>query len=179
VGVSSSRLSVHPIRLRSPQIAGFNIDMPIQIRDTDGTLRTIKAVSVRDNTNTLKTIRFIKVRDAGNVERLVFDGFTASASPTAVSGSGNSPSGITISTGPSSVTVTGGVAPYTYSWTKVSGISGWSAISPTSASSSFRCSGVIAGDTETSTWHCTVTDAASGTAVSNTISAQVTNTNSS
>lgn len=151
----------------------------IQLRDTTGALRTAKAITIRDASKTLQTVKRIYIRDASNTLRLVYNYFTAAASPTSVTGSGNSIGAITISTVPSTATATGGAGPFTYAWAKTSGVAGWSAVSPTGQSTSFRCTGIGAGSSQSSTWTCTITDATASTAVTNTVSATVTNTNTS
>lgn len=153
--------------------------MTIQFRDNSSVLRTVKTVTVRDTAKVLHIVKRIYMRDATNTLRLVYDYFTAAAAPTTVMGSGNSPTGITISSGIATVTPTGGTDPLTYAWTKSSGSSNWSAVNPTAATTSFRCTGVIAGDTQVSTWICTVTDGTTSTAVTNVVTAAVTNTNTS
>lgn len=131
----------------------------LRVKDTGGVQRVIVGVKVRD-TSTLHTILNVFARD-GSALRTVFSSFGGgagiSASPTSVSGYGYSASTITISTGSTTVTVTGGVPPYTYAWVGPGGA--WSAINPTSATTSFRRSGVSVGTSYSTTFTCTATDA--------------------
>lgn len=152
--------------------------MPSYVRDTTA-LRTWKGVFWRDASKVSQTIKFVRVRDASNALRLVYNYFTATASPTSVSGSGNSVSAITISTSATTANPVGGSTPTTYAWSKTSGVAGWSAVNPTSATTSFRCTGINAGGSQSSIWTCTLTDATSSTAVTNAVTATVTNTNTS
>jgi hypothetical protein len=64
----------------------------------------------------------------------------------------------------SSVTVTasGGTAPYTYAWTRKTGVGSIVATSATSASTTFSET-LVAGQTRENIWTCTVTDAAAAT----------------
>ena len=60
-------------------------------------------------------------------------------------------------------TPSGGTAPYTYSWAKQSGDS-ITADSPSAATTTFRASGLAAGESRTAVYRLTVTDALSATA---------------
>jgi hypothetical protein len=68
---------------------------------------------------------------------------------TATSGSVTTPS--------VTVTPTGGTGPYTYAWTYISGDSGFTANTASSASTTFTGS-VAAGEDRSAVWKCTVTD---------------------
>lgn len=89
----------------------------------------------------------------------------ATATPTAVSGAGYA----YVTTDSVAVSPTGGLAPYTYSWARVSGSYG-SANSPTSATTSFSGS-IPTGTEQFSTFRCTVTDSL-GTSVTVDVVAQ-------
>lgn len=68
--------------------------------------------------------------------------------------------GVCTTSEPAIVTVTGGTPPYTYSWSRVSGSSSVTAVSPSSYSSYFQ--GIVSpGSTLSAVFKCTVTDAAS------------------
>lgn len=54
-------------------------------------------------------------------------------------------------------TPSGGLAPYTYSWTRISG-SGINANTPSSATTSFQATGLSEDETRTATFRCTCTD---------------------
>lgn len=150
--------------------------MPHAMRDDGNVLRQTGAVKKRDAGNTLRTIALIKKRDASNVLRTVFSALSASAAPAAVAGYGNSASAVDITTAPTTATPTGGVAPYTYAW---SSASGWTVNSPTSATTSFTATGVIAGSMEQADFTCTVTDAATIAAQTNAVTATAQNLNAS
>lgn len=140
----------------------------IRVRDTAGTLRTLTRIRARDTGGTLRTITRIRVRDANNVLRIVWDPtgastLSASASPDLVSASGTSGS---MTTDTTVVTASNGTAPYTYAWTLIDhdGPVPPTATAPTSASSEFTQTSIGPGAAYSSTWRCTVTDAASNTA---------------
>ena len=60
-------------------------------------------------------------------------------------------------------TVSGGVAPYTYAWTKVSG-STLTVTAATSATTAFTATGMAQGETRDAVYRCTVTDSTPATA---------------
>ena len=60
------------------------------------------------------------------------------------------------------MTVSGGVAPYSYSWTKLSGDS-ITANSATAATTTFSATGLFSGEARDATFRCTVTDSTGGT----------------
>jgi hypothetical protein len=64
----------------------------------------------------------------------------------------------TIDTDTIAATASGGTPPYTYSYARTSGSTSVSAINPTSASTAFRGTGMIGGDTFTAHFTLTVTD---------------------
>lgn len=84
---------------------------------------------------------------------------TASASPTSLSKVGVASSQTTLST---TVTPVGGVAPYTYVWTKVEGNT-LTVDSPTAATTTFSATGLLQGENRDATYRCTVTDSTGGT----------------
>lgn len=75
-----------------------------------------------------------------------------------VGGAGNSSGPINIVTSYVTVSVNGGVAPYSYAWTQVSG-DPMTATNPSSPSTAFFA-GVNPSTTLSAVWQCTVTDAA-------------------
>ena len=81
-----------------------------------------------------------------------------------------------IQTGSVTASATGGTAPYTYAWSNVGGDSSISAASPTNASTAFRRGSCVSGNTYTSTWVCTVTDATTATATSAALQVSITRT---
>jgi hypothetical protein len=94
---------------------------------------------------------------------------TAAASPTSLSTSGVSASLTTAST---TVTPTGGVATYTYAWTKVSGGS-ITANSSTAATTTFTAGSLTVGESRTAIYRCTVTDSTGGTPLTATVDVPV------
>ncbi len=136
----------------------------IVIRDASNVPRTVTAIVVRDAGNVSRTISEIRVRDINNVSRVVYRAggaavITATASTSYVSGYTRYSSSAT--TNPVTVTGSGGTGPYTYAWSLLDYTSAIppTATAPASATSSFFQTGMIAGDVESSTWRCTVTDA--------------------
>lgn len=84
---------------------------------------------------------------------------TASASPTLLSKVGVASSQTTLST---TVTQVGGVAPYTYAWTKVEGDT-LTVNSSTADTTTFSATGLLQGENLDATYRCTVTDSTGGT----------------
>ncbi len=82
---------------------------------------------------------------------------------------------VAISTSAVTAAPSGGTAPYTYAWAITAPDANWSALSPTSATTQFRRTGVAPGDSETANFECTVTDALGAVAVSDPVQATVTN----
>lgn len=138
-------------------------------------LRPIVEIHARDVTDTLRSCAFAKVRDAGNVLRTAWSALTALASPSAVYGYGDSAALITVATNAATATPTGGVAPYTYLWSAVSGSGTWTILNPTSATTSFQASSVGGGEIYTKTFKCAVTDANGSTAETADVTATVEN----
>lgn len=135
---------------------------------TSGGLKEIGEVWLRTSGG-LKQIGEIWVRTASGLKQ-VFGSFSAIASPTHVIGSTYSSSFVTVSTGFTTVTVSPPGAA-THSWSSPD--AGWVAVSPTSATTQFRFSGLGPGDSQTTTFTDTVTR---GSATVNvTVDAQVDN----
>jgi len=121
---------------------------------------------------TWQPLKEIWARVAG-VWQLVYQAFSATVSPTTLSGSGST--GVYVSTsGASTCTPVGGTPTYTYSWVYVSG-DVLTANSPTSASCNFGYFNAIPG-TKVGVFKCTVTDSASQVVDSNTVTATITHT---
>lgn len=74
---------------------------------------------------------------------------------------------------PVSVSVSGGVAPYSYSWQRTSGHTSTGANMPTSASTDWYVPLVLGPGTYSSTWVCVVTDAASSSAQTSSVSVTI------
>lgn len=125
--------------------------MTISVR-TSGGLKEIGSIFVRTSSG-LKEISEVWVRTAAGLKQ-VFGAFSASASPGHVIGSTSSHGSVSVSTGFTTVTPNPpGTA--TYSW--ASPDPGWAALNPTSAVTQFRYSGLAPGDSQTTTFTCTVT----------------------
>jgi len=135
--------------------------MTIKVRDAGNTLRSIQVLKVRDAGGVLRNIQTVRVRDAGNVSRLVFSAMSATITPAAgVAQSASNVAGYypwSMTTLPATAAPTGGVGPYTYAWTKVSGPAGITAVTPSAASTRFTTTFAAAGVLDT-VWKCTITD---------------------
>lgn len=83
---------------------------------------------------------------------------TASVSPPSIYGD-RSGRGVAV-TGSTTVSVSGGLTPYTYAWSYVSGDATFTCTSPSAATTTFSAT-VGLGQDKASTWKCRVTDAAS------------------
>lgn len=97
------------------------------------------------------------VKDSGSW-KLVWTGFTATASPS--SWSGATSSGNLLVSATFTATTSGGVGPFAYQWTLVSGGTVLSADNATSASTTF--SGTGFSEIDIATYKCVVTDTATG-----------------
>jgi len=118
--------------------------------------------TVTDNVAATKTVDV-------NVE-IIRLAMTASASPTSLYKSGLTASQTTAST---TVTPSGGVSPYTYAWTLLSGDT-LTVNSPSAATTTFSKTGMLPGDSFDATYRCTVTDSTSGTPLTATADVPVT-----
>lgn len=150
--------------------------MPIVIRDHTNTPRTVTAIQVRDATNTPRTISEVWVRDSNNVPRRVFSLFT----PLSVTLSHPTVSGVTFGSGVATTNSTtalpsGGVAPYSYVWTLITYSNGVppTALSPNSATTSFRQTNIASDSSDSAEFRVTVTDDQGNTAQANCLCAFV------
>jgi YD repeat-containing protein len=82
----------------------------------------------------------------------------ATVAPTAVEG------GLSADAGPATASATGGVAPYAFSWERVSGNADTAPTAPNSASAYWTYTGSPVGPPKLSYWRCRVTDAANNVA---------------
>jgi len=94
---------------------------------------------------------------------------SASASPVDVNGDGGGLAPITVTTNSTTVTPSNGTAPYTYSWSRISGDSRVFAVSPTAATTAFRYTNAPVWTVAIATFRCTVTDALGATAAADVI----------
>jgi hypothetical protein len=143
---------------------------------TPAGLQTVKNVKVRDAANVLRSCAFVKIRDAANVLRTVWSAFAASVSRTDVDGFGDSTGAITIQTANVTANPSGGTGPFTYAWGQVGGDAA-TILSPTSATTAFRFTGVSAGSSAVGIFVCTITDSAGSTAATPPVTATATNVN--
>ena len=135
--------------------------MAIKTKDAGGVLQTITGAKIRDGA-TLRQLRAIKVWD-GTVMRTVaqfVSPLTAAISPSSVYISGFAS---TLTTGSVSAVPSGGLAPYTYVWTRTSGTA--TANTPTLAATTFTETGMFADEFRTNTFTCTITDSSDQTAI--------------
>lgn len=131
---------------------------------------TVTAPSVKV-AGTWQPITEIWAKVAG-VWQQVYGAFTASLSPTTLSGSGATSSYVSTSSA-STVTPVGGTPGYTYLWSRVSGDT-LTINSPTSASSNFGYFNAIPS-TKVAVFKCTVTDSLSQVVdTTNTVTATIT-----
>jgi hypothetical protein len=83
------------------------------------------------------------------------------ASPSTVTATGGT---TTITSSASTASASGGAGGYTYTWARISGSTGISAVSPNSQATTFTAIGLAADEARSAVFRCTVTDAASATA---------------
>ena len=141
--------------------------MTVNVR-TSGGLKEIGEVWLRTASG-LKQIGEVWVRTASGLKQ-VFASFSATAFPDFVVGSTSSHGAATVNTNTTTVTPSPPGAA-TYSWG--SGGAGWTVLNPSSASTAFRYSGLSPGDSQSTTFTCTVTRGAIVTYVD--VTAQVDN----
>lgn len=140
--------------------------MPWSVK-VSGTWRTVTAPQVRVS-GSWQAVKSGWVKVSGTW-RQFYASLTAAASPTTVDGFDTvvAPSSSTATTNSTTVTPTGGSAPYTYSWSLVSGTSA-TVNSPTSATTTFSRTVFVDNPGQqinrTGVYRCTVTDSASQTA---------------
>lgn len=140
--------------------------MPLTIRDGTNAPRSIVSLQIRDGTNTPRDIQQLWARDSNNVSRLIY----SVAPPLSVVAAPGTVSGTTAGTGTATTnaataTPTGGTPPYSYAWQRLSsdGPVNPTAVSPTSATSTFRQTSIGIGESFSGTFRCQVTDSTPGT----------------
>lgn len=126
-----------------------------------GNLRAITNLMVKQ-AGVLRSIRTVKVMDGGALRTVATfaDLLTVEASPANVSGTQASASAIRVNTDVTTAGPSGGLAPFSYSWAKVSEVG--AANSPSMATTDFGAT--ISPGTQTGTFRVTVTDAVGHTA---------------
>lgn len=135
--------------------------MPLRIQDA-GTLREIKRLTIREG-GLNRRIRTLKVMHGGTLRTVaVFaDPLTVTVSPTEVYGVQGSNSPVSVTTNQTTASPVGGLAPYTYAWSRTGGSEG-TVNSPTMATTSFT--NVMGFGTVNADFTVTVTDAGGATA---------------
>lgn len=140
----------------------------LAVRDPSGR-RTIAGIRMRDAGNVLRTVALARIRDAAGTLRTFYSALSATASPTFCSGVGDSPSAIDVTTQATTATPAGGVAPYTYAWSRTGGDTDVNALGPTAQTTGFQVSNINPSEEKEATFICTITDAAGSTAVTNAV----------
>ena len=142
--------------------------MPIEILDATLTNRLADEIEIIDEGGVNRVVSEIRIIDTTGTDRLVYSlspPMSASASPSATSGFAIGVSAIT--TNSTTVTPTGGTGPYTHAWTLLSRdhpTTDPTANSPTSATTTFTQTNVMAGGFYTAEFLDTVTDSLGATA---------------
>lgn len=138
----------------------------IRMRDSGGTLRTIKRIRIRDADGVLQTVLRVRGRDTTGSLRTFFQALYAEVSPLTADGYVAGTTTQNVSTGNVGAVVTGGVMPYTYAWAAVgSSPYTWVISAPTGDITYFTAQNIPVGAVATQTFRLTVTDAAGATAL--------------
>lgn len=131
------------------------------MRQFDGTWRTMSSARARvENVWRNVTSARAYIDGAWRDAATFIQPLTVSVDPTSANADVQG-SGVAVSPAVTA-TPSGGVAPFTYAWTRVSGFSS-NATAPSSATSSFSRF-VNSGENASEEWRCTVTDALGATA---------------
>lgn len=143
--------------------------MPMKMMDAGSVLRTVTGMKVADG-GLVRTIRTVKFMDGTTLRTVATFAppMTLSISPSPIIGVSTTS---TCTAGPVTATPSGGVAPYSYAWTRLShsALTAPTITSPSTASTSFVQTGLPSGTIEDATFRCTVTDAAAQTAAADVI----------
>lgn len=146
----------------------------MKVVDSSSVQRTTMSRIAVDGSGVRRTILSRSVIDSSGIRHDSFvGGMSVGVSSPFSDGYGYSHAPIQITTPPVGVTVTGGTPPYTYSWGATLGT--FAAVSPTLATTTFRSPPLSGGASDSGTFVCTVTDAASNTADSPEVSVSATN----
>jgi hypothetical protein len=128
---------------------------------TEGAWRDVPNGRIRINNNWRPLTRILVFNEGAWRSSSIFvSPLSLAIAPTSVSGIITAPG--TVTTNVASSTPTGGLAPFTYSWVRISGVSA-SPTSPTNAATSFNFFLDTPG-TASAVFRCTVTDALGSTA---------------
>lgn len=146
----------------------------ISVRDAGG-VPQIGAIVVR-GAGGADAIGSASARDAGGLSAIFSPGagFTIDVTPE-VGGAAARNTAVAVTTEQATATVNGASGTITYLWKRSDGALGpWTILSPNSAASSFRCSGIGPGDIQVAYFTCDVT-VGSVTETSDAVIATVTN----
>jgi len=133
--------------------------MTMKVRDAGGVLRTITRCRVRDG-QTLRNIIRMKVMDGDSNLQTV----ATFAQPLTLNANGVGASGFdSVQTGSSTATPSGGLGPYSYSWTKVSGTT-MTLSGANTATAGFTSPTLSPGQIVEAVYRCTCTDSSGQTA---------------
>lgn len=144
-------------------------------RDDTNVLGTIAAISARNADNDLVPVSIGKARNTTSVKTF-FSGLSVLVVPDFITGYGNSSSPEDITVGTFTATGAGGVAPYTYAWTRTDAEpETWVINSPTAAATSMTAEAIDQFLGRNATFICTVTDANGNEADSNEVTARAKN----
>lgn len=135
-----------------------------QVTDSGSIDRAIMAFKMIDAASVDRTIVEGRLIGPDGVDRVFYDtagtaSFSASPDHSHRFGTGNG----SATSNAVVITATGGTAPYSYAWTIITYTNGTSPTvgSPASATTTFTQTNLAAGDVDTATFRCTVTDSAS------------------
>lgn len=135
--------------------------MGMKVKDAGGTLRTISSMEVKDG-SVMRSIVSMKVLDGATLRTVATFTSPLSATPSTLTQATTSTTSSFMISDPVTCTPSGGLAPYTYAWTIISGTAGVG--SPSSASSTFSKTVSGFGTPEYATAQCVVTDSLGDTA---------------
>lgn len=132
--------------------------MAFQILDAGGVLRTITGGKIRDGA-TLRTLRSIQIMDGATLRTVAIfaNALTVAANDITALGISSTVSGT------STATPTGGLAPFTYAWSRLTGTATVTS-GGTTASATISEAGLAIDENRLSTFRVTVTDSSGQTA---------------
>ena len=130
--------------------------MTMKIMDAGGTLRTVSSMKVMDG-GSLRNVRTVKIMDADNTTLRTVAVFASSLSLAVTPDPAGDADYTNVQSAALLATPTGGLAPYTYSWSKVSGTT-MNLSAPTSASTFISSPPMEIGQGVQAVYRCTCTD---------------------